>query len=80
MLGGTGFQGITGEGMVGGDSGSKADGHSDVASCLKDLGVGVMAQQKNKWPLPVLLSGKKLPHQPSSCSQIIQFLPICPWP
>ena len=46
-------------------------------TCL--LAVLGEASEMKQWPLPLLLSGKKLPLQLLSWRLIIEFLPLCPW-
>lgn len=41
--------------------------------------LGVRRAQQKIWILPALVSGKKLPLQPSSWRQTIQIIPIVPW-
>lgn len=47
-----------------------------VPACQLCSGQG---SEKEQWPLSALLSWRKVPLQPSSWSQTIQFLPICTW-
>ena len=37
------------------------------------------ASEEEQWPLPTLLSGRKLPLQLSLWHQTLRFLPVCPW-